>query len=189
MTLKETYLWLSEIESQLQLTSVLKFDLFKASQKILRNDIKAISYIAILLQDTSPARTHLFYLKRYARSNSLLLQANIQKLESVLEKFINLQAAKKWKNEYFLYPQSIESLKLPLSGTQYHFYVLSWNSSKMMKVNRPKSAAKIVFINTMFNFLYERFHQMKLSNLLIDSAPLNSKSAADVRLGFLGSFI
>ncbi len=187
MTQKEAYFWLSEIETQLQLSHVLKFDLYKASLKVLKSSSKATQYIAILLQDTSPSVTQLFYLKRHVQVESKIFKANIEKLESVVKQFARLQSTQEWKKNYFLYPDYIESLNSKLASTQYHYYVLAWNSHKMLAADRPRSTAKIVFINTMFNFLYERFHKLNSADLLSDFRAIDPKSAADVRLGFFGA--
>jgi hypothetical protein len=146
-----------------------------------------IKWIAVLLQDTSPSLTQLFYLKRHVQNNSKIYRANIEKLESVLKHFLVLQSTKKWKMNYHLYPDDIELLTTQLVPTQYHFYVLAWNSIKMSMEDRPQSASKRVFINTMFNFLYERFHQFAVLDALSDKRSMGSKSSSDVKLGFYGA--
>lgn len=183
---------LTEIQSYLQMASVIKFNLYNDVLKILKNDRTTIQFLGVLFQDSTAGAAHVAYLEKLAKQNhkktqSRLFKENFRILNSTLSAFRELQEQKRWKRDYLLYPPFIEKGDLRVSSTQYHFYVISWNSKKMLENSVKKNAGKIFFMNTIFNYLYERFQNLQLQDLLSDKKPLSAKATQDVMLGLLGS--
>lgn len=182
-----TYYALSEIEVALQLSDARPFHLYKTLIRFFKNDPKAIEFLAVLFQDTTRAQSHIQYLKEISKNQNSLFFQNLHLLQKVHNQFFELQRTKVWKKDYQLYPDSVENADFNLSSTQYHFYVLSHSAIIMASEVRPKSADKIVFITSAFNYLYERFYKFNLNSAFNDQLVLPKKSSEDVSLGFLAA--
>lgn len=189
MAQRRTYVWLNEIESQLQMSAVVPFDLYQASFRVFKKDGLVVQTLGVLLQDTSAGHAHLAYLSKWAEQNkpNALFRANLDKLKSVLGLLTRLQTNFKWQKDYQLYPVSVEKRGISLSAVQYHYYVLAHNTGKMVSVSEKKDAVKIFFMNVAFNYLYEVMNTMKASKIFSDNYKVSRAADRDILLGYLGA--
>lgn len=182
-----THYALIELETALQLSGAQSFRLYQTLFRFFKNDQKVIQFLAVLFQDTTQGQAPIHYLKNLELKKSPIFNQNLDLLQKVHNQFFELQRTKKWKKDYQLYPFSVEQSKLSQSPTQYHFYVISHAVIQMAFEKRAKSADKIVFVATAFNYLYERFYHFSLNSAFSDQVSLSKKSSEDVNLGFLAS--
>jgi len=182
-----TYYALTELEAALQLSDAQPFQLYQTLLRFFKNDQMVVQFLAVLFQDTSISHAHIHYLKNLKSEKTALFTKNLDLLQIVHHQLFELQRTKKWKMDFELYPYSIEQSSLKISPTQYHFYVISHAVIQMAAERRLKSADKIVFVATVFNYLYERFYHFTLDSAFNDQKVLPKKSSEDVNLGFLAS--
>ena len=188
-----TYNWLQEVESELQLAQFKKFDLFAVSKKILKSEIQVLKMIAVLMQDTSVGSAHIAYLNslvdaKIQGTEKPLFKENLKKLVSVQNLFIQLQRNLNFKRaEYSLYPLPVTLLPLAQSPTQYHYYVVAYNTYKMVVRPTRQDVVKSFFVNVAFNYLYEVMNSLQLQNIWNDrNYQSSSKAEADIMLGYYG---
>ncbi len=187
-----THGWLQEIESELQLASYKKFDLHAVSKKVLKSEILVLKMIAVLLQDTSVGSAHIAYLNSLADAKipgteKAIFKENLKKLMSVQNLFIQLQRNQSFKRaDYRLYPLPVTLLPLAQSPTQYHYYVVAYNTYKMVVRPTRQDVLKSFFVNVAFNYLYEVMNAIQLQNIFHDRLQTTSKAEADIMLGYYG---
>jgi len=187
-----THGWLQEVESELQLAQFKKFDLYAVSKRILKSETQSLRMIAVLMQDTSQGSAHITYLKslavaKLAGTEKPLFKENLKKLISVQNLFIQLQRNQSFKNsDYRLYPLPVTLLPLAQSPTQYHYYVVAYNTYKMVLRPTRQDVVKSLFVNVAFNYLYEVMNAIQLQNIFHDRLPTSSDAEADIMLGYYG---
>lgn len=116
-------------------------NLFQVTRNFANGDrLKALKWIAILFQDTSPARAHLRYLENKLKGQLIDEQ---KLLYGVIDRIA--QAPSAW-----LYPEGISSH----SAAQYHFYVNAY-LTHMLQNKKNITTAMVTYSPFLFNTIYE----------------------------------
>jgi hypothetical protein len=173
-------------------TFFLHANLWETALKYAGDRSRALQWVAVLFQDTSPRRTHLRFAEQvWGQSASPTMKVNLDLVSQILERYESWDLADplgKSKPIHWPYPpefqDEIGSLPRP-----YHFYVMAY-LSQLLRKNGETPAADTAYMPLTLNTYYEvtTLPGAGVASLIHDPGKItDEESLNDIYLGYLGS--
>lgn len=164
-----------------------EFQLNQSVNMVLKNNLKTLRWIAVMLQDTSPKLAHIHYLKTKLKG-SMIAQKIAADLEVFIGKIINYQTANVAEfSQNQLLPRSTRNYNRDLGWRLYHFYVPAYLANRM--IANGESHARAAYGAALMNISYEAITvdgDLKYPTGLTKFKPEREK-AFDIYAGYVGA--
>ncbi|MDA8793585.1 hypothetical protein N9N67_10070 [Bacteriovoracaceae bacterium] len=138
--------------------SPLNFNLFQETVNYFTSEKVALKNIALLFQDTSEVKAHVYYLRNVVKKKSSMFEENLNQLDQILDIFNHIFTYNRDVNLKAFFPQNFTQAND--FSSIYHFYVPAYLSTKLAQNLSTKNgrarAERGAFLSTfMFVLTYE----------------------------------
>lgn len=161
-------------------------DPYGLALEVTGNQDEALRFMAVLFQDTSPAKTHVEWLRQNTGADE---SEFVNELGQAMDRWAAIESGHfRLQSRFLRFPSELAAFNQGQHNRAYHFYVPAY-LSRLLLAKSPIRSPRTAFLGPfLMNYLYECLHEGNpIVRGIEEPQHFDADSAGDVAMGYEGS--